>query len=110
MIYHVTARLREETASGLLSKLNDGTIANQRPDGPELVASMARAVVNEAGEVEWSEMCLCPSPLLHERTTVLEYHFDDIRTEELEAHEVYSGRPFLEHLRGLADGRKPGSP
>ena len=102
MIYHVTARLREETASELLSKLSDGTIANQRPDGQELVASMGRAVVNEAGEVEWSEMCLCPSPLLHERTTVLDCHFDDIRTEEIVGHQTYSGRPLMEHLRLLA--------
>lgn len=43
-------------------KIGDGTIAKQQPDGPELVASMERAVVRAAGIIEWSEMCFCPSP------------------------------------------------
>ncbi|MDJ0825481.1 MAG: hypothetical protein QNJ16_08270 [Rhodobacter sp.] len=101
MIYHVTADLKAETAAELFAKLTDGSIANQRPDGPELVASMKRAVVNSEGKVEWSEMCFCPSPLYHERTTVLDLHFDDITTEPIEAHDAYEGTPFMEHLRAL---------
>ena len=54
MIYHVRAKFRSETAAEFLTKLTDGTIANQRPDGPELVASMDRAVVNAEGQIEWS--------------------------------------------------------
>ena len=102
MIYHVTARLRESTAAALLEKLTDGTIAGQRPDGPELVASMKRAVVNSEGQIEWSEMCFCPSPLYHERTTVLDQHFDDLNTASIDAHQTYVGRPFLDHLREIA--------
>ena len=98
MIYHVRARFREATAADLLAKLTDGTIANQRPDGPELVASMKRAVVNPEGWVEWSEICFCASPLHHERSTVLDLHFDDITTEPIDAHAEFQGRPFMDFL------------
>ena len=105
MIYHVTARFRDETASEYLSKLSDGTISDQRPDGPELVASMERAVINQNGDVEWSETCFCPSPLLHERTTVLDHFFDGISTEPIESHQAYAGKPFMDYLRALVDAR-----
>ena len=75
MIYHVEARFRAGTAQEFLTRLTDGTIASQRPDGAELVASMQRAVVNDQGEVEWSELCYCDPPLAHERTTVLDHLF-----------------------------------
>lgn len=48
------------------------------PTDRKIVASMNRAVVNQAGEIEWSELCYCNSPLAHERATVLDSHFDDI--------------------------------
>jgi len=99
MIYHVRARLREDTAAAFLAKLTDGTIEDQRPDGRELVASMKRAVVSEDGLIEWSELCYCDSPLAHERATVLDSHFDEISTEPIDAHESYSGRAFMDYLR-----------
>ena len=99
MIYHVRARLREDTAAAFLAKLTDGTIENQRPDGRELVASMKRAVVSEDGLIEWSELCYCDPPLAHERATVLDSHFDEISTEPIDAHESYSGRGFMDYLR-----------
>jgi len=101
MIYHVQASFRADTAAAFLAKLTDGTISEQRPDGAELVASMERAVVNSQGQTEWSELCYCDPPLAHERTTVLDLHFDDIRTEPLEAHVQYDGRAFMDHLRAL---------
>lgn len=102
MIYHVRARLRGDTAAALLAKLTDGTVASQRPDGGELVASMERAVVNAEGQVEWSETCYCSPPLQHERETVLDLHFEDISTEPIDGHRQYAGRPFMDHLRELA--------
>ena len=102
MIYHVRASLREENGAALLEKLTDGSIASQKPDGSELVASMERAVINAEGKAEWSEMCLCPSPLFHERATVLDQHFDDITTQPIEAHTNYSGKSLMDHLRALA--------
>jgi hypothetical protein len=109
MIYHVRASLREENAAAFLEKLTDGSIASQRPDGPELVASMERAVINATGKVEWSEMCLCPSPLFHERATVLDQHFDDIITQPIEEHASYFGKSLMEHLRVVASRPPTGS-
>ena len=103
MIYHVRAKFRDDTAAVFLAKLTDGTIGNQRPDGAELVASMERAVVNADGQIEWSELCYCPTPLLHERATVLDLHFEDIITEPIEAHAQYEGRPFMDRLQELVD-------
>ena len=110
MIYHVRASLREENAAALLEKLTDGRVESQQPDGPELVASMERAVINAEGEAEWSEMCLCPSPLFHERATVLDQHFDNIITQPIEAHTSYSGKSLMEHLRARATRTPTGSP
>ena len=104
MIYHVRARFKEHTADAFLAKLTDGTISKQRPDGAEIVASMARAVVTPSGHVEWSETCFCPTPLLHERATVLDLHFDDLETDPIDAHTTYDGRPFMEYLNELAAG------
>ena len=103
MIYRVRARFRSETAQEFLRKLTDGTVVRQVPDGPEIVASMNRAVVNDDGEVEWTELCFCPTPLAHERATVLDAHFDNITTEVIQAHTHYEGVPFMEHLRREAE-------
>ncbi len=59
-------------------------------------------MVNESGEIVWSELCYCNSPLAHERQTVLDEHFDDISTEVIEAYEEYEGRPFMDYLAELA--------
>lgn len=101
MIYHVQATFRADTASVFLAKLTDGTIGNQHPDGPEIVASMSRAVVNAKEQIEWSELCYCEPPLAHERATVLDLHFIDIWAEPIEDYEQYQGRPFMDHLRAL---------
>ena len=102
MIYHVTADFRTNTAAAFLEKLTDGSIADQKPDGSEIVASMDRAVVNSKGAVEWSELCYCDTPLAHERATVLDHHFKNIRADPIESNEKYQGRPFMEYLRELA--------
>ena len=101
MIYHVKARIRTDKARDLLAKLADGTIAAQRPDGPELVASMNRAVVDSDGEIQWSEVCYCHSPLAHERATVLDLHFEDIRTDPIDAHKQFEGQAFMDYLKSL---------
>ena len=102
MIYKVNARFKEASAAEYQRKLLDGTIGSQKPDGPEIADSMNRAVVKESGEVEWSELCYCNSPLAHERETVLDDHFDDISTEAIEAYQEYEGRPFMDYLAELA--------
>lgn len=102
MHYEVTARFIEATAGEFLRKLVDGSISNQKPDGRELVASMKRAVVTSSGEIRWSEVCYCSTPLAHERQTVLDHHFTDISTDEIEGYRDYEGRSFMEYLTELA--------
>ena len=102
MHYLVRARLREETAAELSRLLRDGTIARQRPEGPEIVASMERAVVTADGDVEWSEICYCDPPLQHERTTVYDRFFDGLTTVPVDGYKTHTGRPFLQHLDRLA--------
>ena len=63
MFYNVTAQLRTEMAGDLRRALLDDTIRNQKPDGPEIVDSLTRAVVTTDGAVEWSEVCYCEPPL-----------------------------------------------
>ena len=101
MIYKVKAKIIEDKVGEFYSKLTDGTIANQKPDGEEIVASMNRAVLNGAGEIEWSELCYCSAPLAHERATVLDAHFDDISTEVVEEYQQYEGAPFMKYLKQL---------
>ena len=82
MCYKVKARIIEDRIGALYRKLTDGTIAKQRPDGNEIIASMKRAVLTEPGVAEWYEMCLCPSPLLHERKTQYDFYFTEMTTKE----------------------------
>jgi hypothetical protein len=103
MHYRVRAQLREETAGELRRLLRDGTIGRQKPDGQEIVDAMQRAVVTEAGAIEWSEVCYCATPLQHERSTVYDRFFDHLTTEPVEGYQSHVGRPFLEYLDGIAN-------
>ncbi len=107
MVYKVTARLRPGVAGSFLARLTDGTIAAQKPDGQEIVDSMGRAVIDDSGEVAWSEVCYCPTPLAHERHTVLDHVFDELTTKEIDAYEAYVGRPLMAHLEALANEESP---
>jgi hypothetical protein len=101
MIYRVTARFRTDTADELRRRLDDGSIAAQQPDGQEIVDSLQRAVMTDSGDVTWSEMCFCDSPLAHERATVLDQYFDAVTSEPIEDYEQDDGRSFMEHLQTL---------
>ena len=101
MIYKVNARFKEASAAEFQRKLLDGTIAEQKPDGQEIVDSMNRAVVKGSGEIEWSELCYCDPPLAHERKTVFDTYFDHISTQAIESYREYEGRPFMDYLAEL---------
>jgi hypothetical protein len=103
MFYWVRARLKKEAAAEFLGKLLDGRIADQRPDGSEIVDSMKRAVVSDSGDIEWSEVCYCPTPLAHERRTVYDHHLDDLTTEVVDGYQEQTGRPFMEYLEEVAE-------
>ena len=81
MIYKGKAKIIEETIGEFYRKLADGTVAQQRPDGEEITASMKRAVLTAPGVAEWYEKCFCPTPLAHERQTQYDFYFTDMTTE-----------------------------
>lgn len=99
MIYFVNAQFKAGTSSEFLEKLTDGSIANQKPDGQEIIASMNRARIDQSGVVRWSELCYCSTPLAHERATVYDRHFIELETEEANGHVEFEGRSFMEYLR-----------
>jgi hypothetical protein len=103
MNYSVSARLVESTAGAFLRKLSDGSIESQEPDGREIIASMARARIDQSGRVRWTEQCFCATPLAHERATVLDLHFTDLETEEVEVTATFKGHDFLAYLKSLAE-------
>ena len=102
MYYQVTAKLKTQNAAELLQKLNDGTIKRQKPDGEEIVDSMNRAARTDSGDIIWSQVCYCSTPLFHERATVYDKYFDNLTTEVIEGYEKYEGSPFMEYLNEIA--------
>ena len=103
MHYRVTARLIEETAAEFFRKLSDGSIADQKPDGREIIASMQRARIDPSGDICWSERCYCATPLEHERQTVYDQYFREMTTVEIaqDAEPRFEGQPLMEYLEQL---------
>ena len=104
MIYSVKANLIAEKATEFLRNLTDGTIAQQRPDGDEIVASMERARITDDGYVRWTEACFCSTPLKHERETQLDQYFSEIEAEPVEAHKVFDGTSLMARLVAESTG------
>ena len=98
MIYKVQARFIKGKAKEFYKELTDRTIEKQRPDGPEIVASMNRAKIDELGLINWTELCYCPTPLMHERATIYDNFFTDIKTEIIDNHEELIGDSFIESI------------
>ena len=104
MFYTVSAREIASVMPEFYRKLTDGTIRRQQPDGREIVESMQRARLSESGEVRWSEQCFCPTPLKHERQTVYDHYFIDLRTELIEDYVEFDGEPFMDFLARQTSG------
>lgn len=98
MIYIVQARINEGKAKEFYQLFTGGSLEDQVPDGPEILASMDRATVDSAGLVRWTEVCYCPTPLQHERATVYDKYFTDMQTEETERYESFEGESFIDHI------------
>ncbi len=98
MIYKIKAKFDYTKAKGFYKKLTNGTIQRQKPDGPEMVNSMNRASIDDNGDVNWTELCYCPTPLMHERTTVYDLYFSDMKTEPIKNHKEFEGKSFMERL------------
>jgi len=98
VIYSVKARYIEKKMGEFYQKLTDGTIQNQKPDGQEIVNSMKRAKITEPNVIQWSEMCLCPSLLKHERETVYNHFLTDMETKVIDDYAEYEGELFIDFL------------
>ena len=98
MLYAVSAKLILVRAPEFHARLTDGSIAAQRPDGAEIVAAMQRARVAPNGRVRWTETCYCPTPLQHERTTVLDRYFTGIETTIINKPVTFNGTPLMDWL------------
>ena len=98
MIYKVKAKFNYDKAKEFHLKLTDGTIEKQKPDGYEIVNAMNRATIDDKENVNWSELCYCPSPLMHERATVYDKYFTDMEFEEIEDYKTFEGKSFMEEL------------
>jgi hypothetical protein len=98
MIYQIKAKFNYDKAQEFYQKLTDGTILKQHPDGPEMVNSMNRASIDDNGDINWTELCYCPTPLKHERATVYDRYFTNIQTEHIKNHKEFEGKSFMEKL------------
>ena len=105
MQYVVSARPRLVDLPKLWELLNDGTISRQEPDGKEIVASMRRAVF-EGDTVQWNETCYCSPPLKHERLTVYDQFFTNMRIEPMTTPPRLEGRYFWDYLRDYSSNRQ----
>ena len=104
MIYKVTANYLEDKASEFYRKLTDGTIANQKPDGHEILDSMQRAKITGPKTIEWYETCYCQTPLVHERATVYDHYLTEMDTLEVDDYGTSEGDSFWDYLEGVAAG------
>ena len=107
MQYFVSARPILAEMTRFWSLLNDGTINAQKPDGSEIVTSMKRAVV-KGDKVSWYETCFCSPPLQHERSTVYDRFFTDMKIEP-GVGPALEGERFWDQLRAWNTGKNGGS-
>jgi len=98
LIYKVQAKFNYDKIQEFHQKLTDGTIEKQKTDGYEIVNSMNRATIDDEGNVNWTELCYCPTPLKHERGTVYDQYFTDMKTEPIEDYKTFEGKSFMKHI------------
>ena len=59
---------------------------------------MRRARVGSDGAIRWTETCFCPTPLQHERATVLGRYFTGIETKVIDKPVTFDGAPLMDQL------------
>ena len=106
MTYKVKAKLVDATIGEFYRKLADGTVAKQRPDGEEIIASMKRAVLTGPGVAEWYEMCFCSTTLHHERETQYDFYFTDMTTAEAEGYGEIQGASLWSYMASRAEAAR----
>jgi hypothetical protein len=98
MLYAVSAELIPDRAPEFHTRLTDGSIASQRPDGAEIVAAMKRGRAAPDGTVRRTETCYCSAPLEHKRATVLDRYLTRIETRVIDKPETFDGMPLMDRL------------
>ena len=102
MLYKIEAKYDNASLKALFSKLTDGTIEGQEPDGKEIIKAMKSAKIVSKNSIVWYETCFCATPLNHERTTVYDDYFYDFRPILVEKSEDdIVGESFWEYMRAL---------
>jgi len=48
--------------------------------------------------IQWSEMCLCPTPLKHERETVYNHFLNSLETKTIDDYVEFDGDSFFDFL------------
>ena len=102
MLYRIRAKIIKHNLREFYSKLTDGTISEQFPDGKEIIESMRRAKITNDGFVEWFETCYCSTPLKHERDTQYENYFSDFNAELVKETHIINGKSFWSYLKELS--------
>ncbi|MEW8224001.1 MAG: hypothetical protein AB2729_16800, partial [Candidatus Thiodiazotropha taylori] len=97
--YRVRANFILSKLPAFYKVLVDGTVANQEPDGAEIVASMQRAKIVAPNTIAWFETCYCASPLKHERVTVYDKYLVNIETALVEKYGETEGDSFWSFLQ-----------
>ncbi|MCG7876586.1 MAG: hypothetical protein AB2672_20340 [Candidatus Thiodiazotropha endolucinida] len=98
MEYRVRAKFVLNKLPAFYQVLVDGTVANQKPDGAEIVSSMKQAKITGPDTIEWFETCYCPSPLKHERETVYDEYLENIETDLIAERGEIEGDSFWSFL------------
>jgi len=84
MLYKVKAKIDKLKMKAFYDVLTDGSVADQEPDGAEIVNAMQKAVMTGHDTLEWYETCHCVTPLKHERDTVYDKYLHEIETTLVE--------------------------
>ena len=98
VFYSVKAQFIEEKMNEFYQKLTNVTIANQKPDGQEIIDSMKRAKIIGPRTIQWSEMCFCPTPLEHEQSTVYDNFLINLETQIIDDYVDFDGESFFDFL------------
>jgi len=98
MNYQVTAKFHKDQLAEFFKKLSDGTIESQKPDGAEILNSMKRAIIKEDESLKWFETCFCATPLKHERETIYDTYFYEMKITLVEKHQELQGKLFWDYM------------
>ena len=100
MLYKIKANFHEDLLPEFFTKLTDGTIEQQKPDGLEIIKSIKKAKITAEKTLEWYEHCLCEIPLNHERETIYNRYFYNFNISDVvEEKDDIKGDLFWEYLQ-----------